>query len=138
MAARVRVDPDTTIGELVGRLADDSRRLARNEVRLAKMEIADSVQTAGRGALWLGIAFGALVISFVALAIFLATGLSRLFGGVLWAGTLVTAGMLLVLGGLMIFGGLRTLKEQPYTLDETREELRSTTQWLARERERSN
>ncbi len=137
MATRVRVDPDTTVGELIGRLADDSRRLARNEVRLAKMEIADSVQTAGRGALWLGVGFGALVISFVALAVFLATGLSRLFGGVLWVGTLVTAGLLLALGGLMIFGGMRTLKKQPYTLDETRAELRSTTEWLSREREQS-
>lgn len=137
MATRARVDPDTTVGELIGRLADDSRRLARDEVRLAKMEIADSVHTAGRGALWLGIGFGALVISFVALAVFLATGISRLLGGALWAGTLLTAGLLLALGGLLIFGGLRTLKAQDYTLDETREELRSTTQWLSRERDRS-
>lgn len=137
MATRVNVDPDTTVGELIERLADDSRRLARDEVRLAKMEIAESVHTAGRGALWLSVGFGALVISFVALAVFLATGLSRLFGGVLWAGTLLAAGLLLALGGLLIFGGLRILKDQPYTLDETREELRSTTRWLSRERRRS-
>lgn len=137
MATRRRVDPDATIGDLVGRLADDSKRLVRNEVRLARMEMRESVRTAARGALYVGVAFGTLVISFVALTVFLATGTSRLFAVPIWTGTLITAGLLLVTSALIVYGGLRVLRRQSYTLDETRAEAKETARWLSSERERA-
>jgi uncharacterized membrane protein YqjE len=132
VATRTRIDPDATVGDLVGRLKDDSRRLVRDEIRLAKMEIADSVKTAGRGALWMGIAFGTAVLAMVALAVLMATGFGRLFG-TLWVGTLVAAALLIVGGGLLAFGGIRILSDQPYTLDETRAEIGNNRAWLKQE-----
>jgi uncharacterized membrane protein YqjE len=137
VATRTRVDPDATVGDLVGRLKDDSRRLVRDEVRLAKMEIADSVKTAGRGALWVGIAFGTTVLAMVALAVLMATGFGRLFGA-LWAGTLVAAALLIVGGGLLAFGGIRILSDQPYTLEETRAEIGNNRTWLKKEMNRDS
>ncbi len=137
LATRKLVDPDATIGDLVRRLADDSRRLLRNEGRLARMEMRESVHTAARGALYLGIAFGTLVISFVALTVFMATGISRLFVVPIWTGTLITAGVLLLASALIVYGGMRILRRQSYTLEETRAEAKETARWLTSERERT-
>ena len=45
------IDPDVGIPDLVRRLTDDSRRLVGDEVRLAKLELQESVHTGTRGAL---------------------------------------------------------------------------------------
>ena len=47
------------LADLVRRLSDDSRRLAGDEVRLAKLEVGEGMHSATRGAMWLGVAFGA-------------------------------------------------------------------------------
>ena len=78
MASRpaVPIDPDAGIPDLIRRLVDDSRRLAQNEVRLAKLELRESARSATRGGIWLGIAFGAGVVALVGLTVLLAE-----FGG---------------------------------------------------------
>src|SRR2546423_9989699 len=48
VAQRVSIDPDKGINDLVGQLGDDSKRLLADEVRLAKLETAESVSRAGR------------------------------------------------------------------------------------------
>ncbi len=136
MASRpaVQIDPDAGIPDLVRRLVDDSRRLAQDEVRLAKIELRENAHDATRGAIWLGIAFGAGVVALLALTVFLCAILGRLLGN-LWAGTLVTA--VLYLGGafLLVTRGLKTIKAQPLTLPETRQQARETVEFLKTVRE---
>ena len=73
----VRVDPDAGIPDLIGRLTDDSKRLMADEVRLAKIEAKENLHRAGRGAMWLGVAFGIGVVALVALTLFIATLIGR-------------------------------------------------------------
>jgi hypothetical protein len=130
---RVRIDPEARITDLVGRLTDDSKRLVRDEVRLAKLELSESTHLAGKGATWLALAFGVGVVAMVAFTILLATALGRLVGD-LWAGAMIAAAIELGLGIWLVMRGVRDLREPPYTLEESRAELKKTAAWVAGER----
>jgi Mn-dependent DtxR family transcriptional regulator len=54
----VRIEPDVGIPDLIRRLTDDSKRLASDEVQLAKLELSESIHSVSRGTLWLAVAFG--------------------------------------------------------------------------------
>ena len=130
MAARPYppIDPEAGIPDLIRRLTDDSKRLVGDEVRLAKLEVRENVHTGVRGALWLGLAFGAGVVALVALTVFVAAMLGRLLGNY-WAGALITGVVELGLAFFFVKRGMTKVKEPSYTLEESREELRETMQW---------
>ena len=135
MAARSYppIDPEAGIPDLIRRLADDSKRLVGDEVRLAKLEVRENLRTGLRGTLWLALAFGAGVVALVALTVFLAAGLGRLLGNY-WAGTLVTGVIELALAAWMITTGIKRFGEPSYTLSETRSEVKQTVKWAATQR----
>ena len=124
----VSVDPDTGIPDLIRRLADDSKRLARDEARLAKLEMGESLRQGMHGALWLGLAFGALVVALVALTIALATLLGRWIGHY-WAGTLIVGAVEAIAALLLVRAGLARLRAPSYTLEASRDAVRETVTW---------
>ena len=124
-------DPDTGIPDLIRRLSDDSRRLVSDEVRLAKIEATDSLHRATRGVIWLTLAFGATVVVFVALTIFLVTLIGRTLNGHMWIGALVTGILELALGGYLIKRGLTTIAEPSYSFEASRLALADTANWAA-------
>nr|MDQ6926722.1 phage holin family protein [Candidatus Eremiobacteraeota bacterium] len=67
----VVIDPDAGIPDLLRRLVDDSKRLAQDEVQLAKLELRARAHDATRGGIWLGVALGAGVVALIALTVFL-------------------------------------------------------------------
>jgi hypothetical protein len=127
---RPGTDADPGIADLIRRLTDDSKRLAGNEVRLAKLEMAEHVRQGGRGAVELGIAFGAAVIAATALTVCLVALIASATGR-LWIGALVTGAAELLIGFLLMRRGTRVLSRTPYSLPETRESLAETQQWIA-------
>lgn len=124
-------DPDAGIPDLIRRLTDDSKRLMRDEVQLAKMETKESLSRATRGALWMGLAFGAGVVMLVALTLFLATLIGRLANGHMWIGALVVGIAELVTGFLLLKRGLKAYTEPSYTLEQSRHALRDTASWAS-------
>lgn len=130
-ARPIVTDPDTGIPDLIRRLGEDSRRLVTNEVALAKMETKESLHRATRGVLWLALAFGAAVVTLVALTILLSTLLGRLNNGHMWFGALVTGALELGLGIWLVKKGLTSYAAPSYTLVETREALKDTAHWTA-------
>ncbi len=135
MAAHaVHIDPDTGITELVGQLASDSKRLVRDEILLGKLEVKENIRTGARGVLWVSMAFGIAVIALVALTIAFVTLIGRLAEGNYWVGALATGIIEVGLGVFLILRGVRRFGEPSYTLGESREELRETAAWVARER----
>lgn len=126
---RVAVDPDVGIPDLIRQLGDDSKRLVQDEVRLAKLEMRESIHRAGRGAVWLGVAFGVGVVMLVALTLFVTTLIGRLSAGHMWIGAVVTGILELIVGAWMIKRGISAFAEPSYTLEETRESLTETTDW---------
>ena len=132
MTARPIVsDPDTGIPDLIRRLTDDSKRLVTDEVQLAKLETKESLHRAGRGALWLVLAFGAGVIALVALTILLATLIGQLDRGHMWFGALITGIVELGLGAYLVKrgGSAYGAASSSYTLAETRHALKDTAHW---------
>ena len=135
MAARpVHVDPEIGLPDLVKSLTDDSKRLVKDEVRLAKLEAKEAVKTAGKGVLWLGLAFGVGIVMLIALTIALATGIGEIANGNMWLGALVTGAIEIGLGIWLIKKGVTSFAEPSYTLEETRAELKETVEWVGEAR----
>ena len=134
MSARpVRTDPDIGIPDLIRSLGDDSKRLVRDEMRLAKLEMRESMSMAAKGSMWLGIAFGVGVVALVALTVLLSAAFGRVFGGNYWAGALITGAIELIVAAVLIKRGVSSFTEADYTLEETREEAKKTAQWVSTE-----
>jgi hypothetical protein len=129
-AQRVPVDPNAGIPDLIRDLADDSKRLVRDEVQLAKLETKDSVRRASKGALWVALAFGIGVVSLVALTLLLVTLIGRLANNHMWVGALVTGVVELGVALFLIKRGMRSFKEPSYTLEETRGSVKETARWV--------
>jgi hypothetical protein len=119
-AQRMPIDPDVGIPDLIHRLGDDSKRLLGDEVRLAKLEMKENVTRAGKGVLWLGVAFGIGIVAMVAATLLIATLIGRLSAGHMWVGALVTGVLEIVLAIVMIKKGIGSFAEPSYTLEQTR------------------
>jgi uncharacterized membrane protein YqjE len=120
LAQRVPIDPDKGVTDLVRQLGDDSKRLLGDEVRLAKLETAESLHRAGRGGLWLGLAFGIAVVMLVAFTLFFASLFGRIANGHYWVGAMLTAALEIALGLWLVKRGMSDYKRAPYSLPETR------------------
>ena len=94
---------DAPIGELVARLSDDTVRLVRDEIRLARAEMTQKAKAAGVGA---GLFGGAGIFAVYAFGVLVAAaviGLSIVVAP--WAAALIVAGALLVLAGIAALVG---------------------------------
>jgi uncharacterized membrane protein YqjE len=130
-ARPIMTDPDTGIPDLIRRLTDDSKRLATDEVRLAKIETKEGMHRVTRGALWMGLAFGAGVVTLVALTLFVATLIGRLANGHMWVGALVTGLLELGAGVYLLKRGFAAYAEPSYSMAETRHSLADTGNWAS-------
>jgi uncharacterized membrane protein YqjE len=107
----IPTDPNVGIPDLMHRLRDDSKRLVADEVRLAKLELHESVQRGGAGAMYLGMAFGIAVIAAVMLTLLIVTLVGRVAAGHMWVGALVAGAAELMLGGWLVKRGLGVVAE---------------------------
>ncbi len=130
-----QIDPNVGIPDLVRRLTDDSKRLAADEVKLAKLEVSDAVHAGTRGAMWLGAAFGAAVVAAVALTVLLVAAIGGLIGDAnYWLGALIVGVLELGIGLYLIKRGSGTVARQQYSLPESREELSNTAVFVKQAR----
>lgn len=128
-AHRAPIDPNVGIPDLVRSLADDSKRLLGDEVRLAKLETKESMREASKGMLWLALAFGVGVVMLVALTLMLATLIGDLAGGHMWVGALVTGVLELAVAAWLVKKGLGAFRTDAYSLPETRETTKELAAW---------
>jgi hypothetical protein len=130
----VQIDPDVGIPDLIRRLSDDSKRLASDEVRLAKLEVGENIRVGARGTLNLAVAFGAGVVALVGLTIGLSALIGRVIGFNYWLGAMVTGLLELGAAFFLFKRGIASFRSPSYTLRETRESLKDTTSWVAAQR----
>ena len=126
----VRIDPDAGIPDLIRRLTDDSKRLAQDEMHLAKLELAENARVGMRGALYMSLAFGVGVVALVAVTVLLVSAIGAAIGHNYWLGALVTGVIELGLAGWLITRGLAIYRRPSYTLAATRAELAETAAWV--------
>lgn len=120
---------DKSLGEVVNDVSTKASLLIREEIQLAKTEVAEKAKSLGKGvavAIIAGVmAVFALIYFFEALAWFF----NDLFdvGSKLWIGFLIVFGILIALAGLAGFLGLRWIKKgAPPTPDMAIEEAKRT------------
>lgn len=127
-------DPDAGIPDLVRRLTTDSKQLISDEVRLAKLEVGESVKSAAHGTLWLSVAFGVGVVTLVALTVCMVAAIGALASGHMWVGAIATGLIELGIAAWLIKRGLTRFREPSYTFQASRESLQDTKSWIAAQR----
>ncbi|MCW5249441.1 phage holin family protein [Streptomyces sp. SHP 1-2] len=101
-------DEQHSVGELVGRATEQLSRLVRQEVALAKEELAEKGRRAGRGGGMLGAAGAVAYVGLFALA---GTGVAALALVLpVWASALIVTGVLFVVAGLLALTGRSQLR----------------------------
>lgn len=124
-----RVDPETGIPDLIRRLGDDSKRLAGDEVRLAKLELHESVRTGAAGSIRLALALAFGIVAAVALTVLLVAAVAAVMNHNYWAGSLIVGMLDLVVGFVLVKRGVSAVKSPHYSLQASRESLKDTALW---------
>ncbi|MFF8097590.1 phage holin family protein [Streptomyces sp. NPDC016675] len=101
-------DEHHSVGELVGQATEQLSRLVRQEVALAKMELAEKGKRVGRGGGMLGAAGAIAYVGLIALA---GTGVAALSLVLpVWAAALIVTAVLFVIAGVLAMTGRSQLR----------------------------
>jgi nitrate/nitrite transporter NarK len=119
---------EASIPELVKQLSEQSSRLARQEVELAKAELAFKGKQAGIGA---GMFGGAGVFGFYGLGALIAAAILALATAVTaWLAALIVAAVLAAVGGIMALQGKRKVAQAtPPVPEQATESVKEDVQW---------
>lgn len=100
---------DPSIKTLIGRLGTDAKRLLSDEVRLARLEVAESGRHLSRGLAGVAAAFGISVIAATGATVLAITVVGTLTGR-LWIGALGVGLLEIFIGAMSYNRGRRSLK----------------------------
>jgi membrane protein len=128
-ASEVRDDPSqASLAELVRQLSEQTSRLARQEVELAKSELAIKGKRAGVGA---GMFGGAGAIGFYALGALTAAAILGLATAVsAWLAALILAVVLGAIAGVMVLQGRSKVQEAtPPVPEQATQSVKEDVQW---------
>jgi membrane protein len=119
---------EASVAELVKALSDQTSRLARQEVELAKAELAAKGKRAGIGA---GMFGGAGAFGFYALGALVATAILALATAVsAWLAALIVTVMLGAIAGVLALQGKSKLKQAtPPVPEQATESVKEDVQW---------
>ncbi|MEA2123696.1 MAG: hypothetical protein QOI80_478 [Solirubrobacteraceae bacterium] len=116
------------IGELLKQLSEETTTLVKQELDLAKAEVAEKGQRAGKGAGMLG---GASLMGLLALGSFTAFLIMLLDGAVPnWAAALIVAAVYAAVAGVLALQGRNKLKEAtPPVPEQAVDSVKEDVQW---------
>ncbi len=119
---------DASLAELVKQLSEQSSRLARQEVELAKAELAYKGKRAGIGA---GMFGGAGAFGFYGLGVLIAAAVLALATAVAaWLAALIVAVVLAAIAGILALQGKAKVQEAtPPVPQEATESVKEDVQW---------
>lgn len=121
-------DGQASIAELVRQLTEQTSRLARQEVELAKSELTEKGKQAGMGA---GMFGGAGAVGVYALGALIAAGILALSTAVAaWLAALIVAAVLGAVAGAMAMEGKTKLQEgTPPVPEQATESVKEDVRW---------
>ena len=117
-----------SIGELLGQLANNSAALVRDEISLARQEMAEKIKFFRSGVVT--VAIGAVVglIAVLTLTAAAVIGLAHLMDAGYAA--LIVGGVLAIIGGIIAFNGINRLKQTSLKPEQTIETLEEDMECL--------
>jgi uncharacterized membrane protein YqjE len=123
---------NSSVGEIVGKLASDFSQLMRAEIALAKAEAKEEVKEAGKGVgLLAGAGYaGHLLVLFLSLAVMFGLGHWMPLG---WA-ALIVAVVWGIVAAVLAASGRSNLKRATPPMTETVETLKEDAQWAKKPR----
>src|SRR5438477_7255251 len=126
---------EASVAELVKQLSEQTSRLARQEVELAKAELAVKGKRAGIGA---GMFGGAGVLGFYALGALIATAILVLATAVAsWLAALIVTVVLGVIAGVLALQGKSKVQQAtPPVPEQANESVKEDVQWAKTRAER--
>lgn len=121
---------DPSIAELVRQLSEQTSRLARQEVELAKVELAEKGKRAGIGA---GMFGAAGIFGLYALGALVTAGVLALATAVAaWLAALIVAAVLAAIAGIAALQGRSNVaKATPPIPEQATESVKEDVQWTA-------
>ncbi len=121
---------ETTLGELFGDLARETRQLVHQEVQLAKVELKESAARMGKGAGLVGagavLGIGATLSLLAAVIALLGTFMP------VWVAALIVAIAIGGVGYMLVNRGINALKTTELAPRETIETVREDVLWLTK------
>lgn len=115
-------EPEPSVGQLVSQLSEQSSRLIREEMDLARLEIKDTVKHAGRGA---GLFSTAAVIGVFGVGALITTAIIALDLILpLWAAALIVTVVLFGMAGIAALVGKREVEQVSPTPERTVENVK--------------
>lgn len=125
--AQPRGSAEKSLGEIVADVTQKSTQLVRQEIELAKAEVAQKLKRLSSGAVMLVAALVTLVYGSLFLFTFLALGLNDWLSLKPWVGFLIVAGLFILLTAALALVGIRSIvKGAPPTPELAIEEAKKT------------
>jgi len=127
-----RLNDEPGLGDLFRQLAQDSATLVRQEMALAKAEMAQNLKAAARDATMVAIGGGVALLGGLVLILFLVLVIGDALNEY-WAGALIVGLLFLIIGGVLAMGALKRLKHDSLTPARTIDTLKEDKQWAQSE-----
>lgn len=124
---------DPSLFRLFRKLVNDAAELVRQELRLARIEIAENLRSLARNA---GLTAAGAAIAGIGVLVFiefLVLGLGALLGGVYWLSSLIVAVLLLAIGGGLAYSGVQRLSSESVSPGTALESMGETRRWVGDE-----
>ncbi len=123
------------IGELVRGVAEDGASLARKEIHLLRIELAEIVRGIGRGTAMMiaAAALGIIGLQIFVFGIVLLLG-DELLRGKYWLAAFVSTGICAILAFLLVKRGMTSLTPKSLVPDQSIESLKEDKEWLKQQR----
>lgn len=122
------VEPDESLGQLVGRLTKDFGDLVSTHIALAKAEMQDEAKRAGRGVgMFVGAAIAGL-LALIVLSLALAWGLDA--GMPRWLAFLIVGLLWAIAAGVLAMMGRKAFQQMNPKPEQTVQELKEDRKWL--------
>ena len=126
-----------TLAGLLRDLLDQFSQLFRQELRLARAEMAEKANKVTNNAISIGIGAAVAFLGAIALIAAACAGLAAgmVSGGMdlavaAWLSPLIVGGLLAIVGWVLILKGVSTLKDMSVTPDKTTDSLKETARWM--------
>ena len=127
---------DRGIADLLKDLRDETTTLLKQEVALAKTEVAQKGSRIGRNVGYLAagglVAYAGLLFILAALSSLTALGLRRVIDAetAMWLAPLIIGGIVAVIGYTLVQKAISTLKSESLVPEQTVASLQENTQWV--------
>lgn len=125
-----RPQSELSTRELLQQLAEDTRSLIRDEIKLARLEVQEKLDSLKHFAAAIAAGVALLALAGLAFAAFLVLGLGALLGGAFWLSALIIGIVFAAIGGLLAIVGLKKVSARKLTPQRTIRSLQDDRQWL--------